>query len=93
MASLTKRATIYFDPAIHRVLKMKSAETEHSISEIIDKALRHELAEDQEDLAVFSKSGHFSMTCMASPYLRSRETVVPLRSAKFENPSFEDAAV
>lgn len=55
MASLTKRATIYFDPAIHRVLKVKSAETEHSISEIINEALRHELAEDQEDLADFSK--------------------------------------
>ena len=55
MATLTKRATIYFDPAIHRVLKVKSAETEHSISEIINDALRHELAEDQEDLAAFDK--------------------------------------
>ncbi len=55
MASLTKRATIYFDPAIHRVLKVKSAETEHSISELINEALRHELAEDQKDLGVFSK--------------------------------------
>ena len=55
MATLTKRATIYFDPAIHRVLKVKSAETEHSISEIINEALRHELAEDQEDLSAFDK--------------------------------------
>ena len=55
MATLTKRATIYFDPAIHRVLKVKSAETEHSISEIINDAFRHELAEDQEDLAAFDK--------------------------------------
>ena len=55
MATLTKRATIYFDPAIHRVLKMKSAETEHSISEIINEALLHELAQDQGDLAVFDK--------------------------------------
>jgi len=55
MATLTKRATIYFDPAVHRVLKIKSVETEHSISEIINEALHHELAEDQEDLAAFSK--------------------------------------
>ena len=55
MATLTKRATVYFDPAIHRVLKMKAVETEHSISDIVNEALRHELAEDQEDLAVFSK--------------------------------------
>jgi len=55
MATLTKRATVYFDPAIHRVLKMKAVETEHSISDIVNEALRHELAEDQEDLAVFFK--------------------------------------
>ena len=55
MATLTKRATVYFDPAIHRVLKMKALETEHSISDIVNEALRHELAEDQEDLAAFSK--------------------------------------
>ena len=55
MATLTKRATVYFDPAIHRVLKLKAVETEHSISDIVNEALRHELAEDQEDLAAFSK--------------------------------------
>ena len=55
MATLTKRATIYFEPTIHRALKIKAAETEHSISEIINEALRRELAEDQEDLAAFSK--------------------------------------
>lgn len=50
-----KRATVYFDPAIHRVLKVKAAETEQSISDIVNEALRHELAEDQEDLAVFAQ--------------------------------------
>ncbi len=55
MATLTKRATVYFDPAIHQVIKMKALETEQSISDIVNEALRHELAEDQEDLAVFSK--------------------------------------
>lgn len=55
MATLTKRATIYFDPVIHRVLKMKAVETEHSISDIVNEALCHELAENQEDLAAFTK--------------------------------------
>jgi hypothetical protein len=55
MALLSKRATIYFDPAVHRVLKIKSAETEHSISEIINEVLRHGLSEDQKDLAAFSQ--------------------------------------
>lgn len=52
---LTKRSTIYFDPAIHRVLKLMSIETEQSISDIINEAIRHELAENQEDLAIFEK--------------------------------------
>ena len=55
MVMLTKRATVYFDPAIHRVLKLKAVETEQSISDIVNEALRHELAEDQEDLQAFDK--------------------------------------
>ncbi len=52
---LTKRSTVYFDPAIHRVLKLMSIETEQSISDIVNEAIRHELAKNQEDLAVFEK--------------------------------------
>ncbi len=55
MPNLSKRATIYFDPAIHRVLKVKAAETSTSISDIIDKAIRRELLEDEEDLSSFNE--------------------------------------
>ena len=55
MATLTKRATIYLDPTIHRVLKLKAVETEQSISDLVNEALRHELAEDEADLTVFAK--------------------------------------
>ena len=55
MATLTKRATIYFDPIIHKVIRVKAMETEQTISDIVNDALRHELAEDQEDLQDFSK--------------------------------------
>ena len=55
MAILSKRATIYLDPSIHRVLKVKAMETEQSISDLVNEALRHELAEDEADLAVFSR--------------------------------------
>ena len=55
MPNLSKRATIYFDPAVHRVLKVKAAETSTSISEIIDKAIRRELLEDEEDLKAFKE--------------------------------------
>ena len=55
MTTLVKRATIYLDPDIHKVLKVKAMETEQSISDLVNEALRHELAEDEEDLAAFSK--------------------------------------
>jgi len=54
MSTLNKRATIYFDPEIHKVLKIKAAETSRSISEIIDDAIRNELAEDEEDIKSFN---------------------------------------
>ncbi len=53
MSNLSKRATVYFDPAIHRILKVKAAETSTTISEIIDRAIRFELKEDAEDLQAF----------------------------------------
>ncbi len=53
MSDLTKRATVYLDPALHRALRLKSVETSRSISELINDAIREELAEDADDLAVF----------------------------------------
>ena len=55
MSILNKRSTIYFDPSIHRALKIKAAETSRSISELIDDAVRRELAEDEEDLRAFEE--------------------------------------
>ena len=53
MKTSQKRATIYFDEDIHKALKIKAAETSRSISDLIDDAVRHELAEDEEDLSAF----------------------------------------
>jgi len=53
MSASPKRATIYLDPALHRALKMKAAETSTSISELVGSAVRQSLAEDAEDLAAF----------------------------------------
>jgi len=55
MPNLSKRATVYFDPVIHSVLKVKTVETPTSISDIIDKAIRRELLEDEEDLRAFKE--------------------------------------
>lgn len=53
MATLSKRVTIYFDPSIHDALRKKSAETLRSISEIVNEALNHSMAEGAEDLEAF----------------------------------------
>ena len=55
MATLTKRATVYFDPVVHRALRLKSAETSRSVSDLVNDAVREALAEDAEDLAAFEE--------------------------------------
>jgi len=51
--SLAKRATVYLDPDLHRALRMKAAETDKSVSELVNASLRQTLAEDADDLASF----------------------------------------
>ncbi len=48
-----KRATVYFDASLHKALRMKAAETEQSISDLVNAAVRLSLVEDAEDLAAF----------------------------------------
>ena len=54
MSALSKRSTIYFEPAIHQALKLKAASSNVSVSELIDEAVRLLMREDQEDLSAFS---------------------------------------
>jgi hypothetical protein len=49
----TKRATVYFDAALHRALRLKAAATDHSVSELVNDAVKKYIAEDAEDLATF----------------------------------------
>ncbi len=53
MSTEPKRATVYFDPAIHRALRLKAAETERSMSDLVNEAVQLSLSEDAEDLAAF----------------------------------------
>jgi len=55
MSSLTKRSTVYLDPALHRALRIKAAETERSISELVNEAVKHALIEDSIDLKSFEE--------------------------------------
>lgn len=50
-----KRSTIYFDPEIHRALRLKAAATDTSISDVVNEAVRQTLSEDASDLEVFEK--------------------------------------
>jgi len=51
--SSQKRATVYFEPYLHRALRLKAAETDRSVSELVNEAVREALAEDAEDLEAF----------------------------------------
>ena len=53
MTDATKRSTVYFDPSIHRALRLKAAETDRSVSDLVNDAVRQSLAEDADDLAAF----------------------------------------
>ena len=55
MTAQTKRATIYFDPDLHKALRLKAAETSRSITDLVNEAVRQALAEDAEDLAAFEE--------------------------------------
>lgn len=46
----TKRATVYLDSRLHRALRLKSAETDQTISDLVNDAVREALAEDVDDL-------------------------------------------
>ena len=50
-AASPKRATVYFDPVLHKALRLKAAETERSVSDVVNEAVRVLLAEDADDLA------------------------------------------
>lgn len=54
MSTASKRATIYLDPVLHKALRLKSAETARSVSDLVNEAVREELADDADDLAVFA---------------------------------------
>jgi hypothetical protein len=55
MGNPQKRATVYFDPRLHRALRLKAAETDRSVSDLVNEAVKLSLAEDAEDLAAFDE--------------------------------------
>ena len=74
MGAHSKRATVYFAPHLHRALRVKAAETDRSLSDLVNEAVQLSLAEDAEDLAAFEERA-------AEPNLRFEEVVKGLRAS------------
>ena len=55
MSETVKRSTIYFRPELHRALRLKSAETQRSLSDLVNEAVQMVLREDNEDLSAFAE--------------------------------------
>lgn len=53
--SENRRTTVYLESDLHRALRLKAAEGECSISDLVNDAIRLSLAEDAEDLAAFDE--------------------------------------
>jgi hypothetical protein len=53
MSDDTRRTTVYFDRSIHRALRLKAAETDQSLSTLVNSAVRESLSEDGVDLEAF----------------------------------------
>lgn len=72
MTATQKRATIYLDADLHRALRLKAAETDRTISDLVNEAVRMKLAEDFEDLSAFEERAH-------EPYLRFEDVLKDLK--------------
>jgi hypothetical protein len=55
MNEVLKRATVYFEPELHKAIRLKAVHTNLSISDIVNDSVRATLLEDQEDLAAIEE--------------------------------------
>jgi hypothetical protein len=55
MSDLSKRSTVYFEPDIHHALRVRAVNTQQSVSEFVNEAVRRALREDQDDLSAFEE--------------------------------------
>jgi plasmid stability protein len=53
--STPKRATVYFQPEIHKALRLRAAANDRSVSDLVNDAVRISLAEDATDLSAFDR--------------------------------------
>lgn len=55
MKKQTKKYTVYLDPDLHRAVRVKAAETDISVSELVNEAIRNAIREDAIDLKAYKE--------------------------------------
>jgi predicted DNA binding CopG/RHH family protein len=58
MNPTARRSTVYFEPELHRALRVKAAHSQRTLSDIVNEAVRLALREDEEDLAAVKSRAH-----------------------------------
>ena len=53
MKKQIKKYTVYLDSDLHRALRVKSAETDISVSELVNEAIRNAIKEDAIDFKAY----------------------------------------
>ena len=53
MARLSQKSTVYFDPQMHKALRLKAAQENRSISDIVNEAVSLLANEDKDDISDF----------------------------------------
>jgi hypothetical protein len=52
---MQKRTTVYLDSVVDRALRLKAAETDRTVSDLVNEAVKLSLLEDAEDLGAFDE--------------------------------------
>ena len=52
---MTRRATVYLRPELHKALRIKAVDTDQSVSDLINEALQISLSDDLDDLGAFEQ--------------------------------------
>lgn len=55
MAVKNKRTTVYLDPELLKIVRYQAIQNETSVSQMINDAIRYQLAEDAEDIAAIEE--------------------------------------
>ena len=72
MGASVKRTTIHMEARLYKALRLKAAETDCSISDLVNETVRLSLAEELEDLAAFDERA-------GEPNLRFEDVIEDLK--------------